>query len=74
MWGSVNKLAVQFPRTNYMKNGSSYSGSTHWNSLPCNIRESGSIIIFRHGIHGNQVFKWHIGVSSYNVRIMTFSS
>ena len=33
-----------------------------------------SIIIFRHGIHGNQVFKWHIGVSLYNVRIMIFSS
>ena len=60
---SVNKLVVPFPRTNYMKNSFSYSGATLWNSLPCNIRESGSlnqfnalsIIIFKHGIHGNQV-------------------
>ena len=60
---SVNKLVVPFPRTNYMKNSFSYSGAKLWNSLPCNIRESGSlinlnafsIIIFKHGIHGNQV-------------------
>ena len=37
---SVNKL-VPFPRTNDMKNSFSYSGATLWNSLPCNIRESG---------------------------------
>ena len=71
-YSPVNKLVVPFPRTNYMKNSFSYSGAKLWNSLPCNIRESGSlinlnafsIIIFKHGIHGNQVFfKWHIDVS-----------
>ena len=32
-----------------------------------------SIIMFKHGIHGNQVFfKWHIVVSWYNVRIRIF--
>ena len=60
---SVNKLVVPFPRTNYMKNSFSYSGATLCNSLPCNIRESGSLNQFKrllyhnfkHGIHGNQV-------------------
>ena len=62
---SGNKLVVPFPRTNYMKNSVNYSDATLWNSLPCNIRESGSlnqfkrfsIIIFKNGIHGNQIFK-----------------
>ena len=40
---SKNKLVVPFPRTNYMKNSFSYSGATLCNSLPCNIRESGSL-------------------------------
>ena len=40
---SVNKLVFPFPRTNYMKNSFSYSGATLWNSLPCNIREFGSL-------------------------------
>ena len=53
MWGSVNKLVVQFPRTNYMKNSFSYSGSTHWKSLPCNIRESGSLNQFKHLLYHN---------------------
>ena len=44
---SVNKLVVPFPRTNYMKNSFSYSGTTLWNSLPCNIRESGSLNKFK---------------------------
>ena len=39
---SVNKLVVPFPRTNYMKNSFSYSDAKLWNSLPYNIRESGS--------------------------------
>ena len=60
---SVNKLVVPFPRTYYMKNSFSCSGATFWNTLPCNIREPDlnlnnffSIIVFKHGIHGNQVF------------------
>ncbi|CAH3195760.1 unnamed protein product, partial [Porites evermanni] len=44
---TVNKLVVPFPRTNYMKNSFSYSGATLWNSLPCNIRESGSLNQFK---------------------------
>ena len=44
---SVNKLVIPFPRTNYMKNSFSYSGTTLWNSLPCNIRESGSLNQFK---------------------------
>ena len=39
---SVKKLVVPFPRTNHMKNSFSYSGATLWNSLPFNIRQSGS--------------------------------
>ena len=61
---SAYKLAVPFPRTNYMKNSFSYSGATLWNSLPYNIRESSSLNQFKrllyqyfyiHGIHENQV-------------------
>ena len=40
---SVNKLVVRFPRTKYVKNTFSYSGATLCNSLPCNIREPGSL-------------------------------
>ena len=50
---SVNKLAVPFPRTNYMKNSFSYGGAILWNSLPCNIRESGSLNQFKHLLYHN---------------------
>ena len=50
---SINKLVVPFPRTNYMKNVFSYSGATLWNSLPCNIRESGSLNQFEHLLYHN---------------------
>ena len=40
---SANKLAVPFPRTNYMKNSFSYSGATLWNSLHHDTRESSSL-------------------------------
>ena len=50
---SVNKLVVPFPRTNYMKNSFSYSGATLWNSLPCNIRESGSLNQFKRLLYHN---------------------
>ena len=49
---SVNKL-VPFPRTNDMKNSFSYSGATLWNSLPCNIRESGSLNQFKRLLYHN---------------------
>ena len=51
----VNKLVIPFliPRTNYTKNSFSYSSTTLWNSLPCNIRESGSINQFKHLLYHN---------------------
>ena len=52
--GSVNKLVVPFPRTNYIKDSFSYRGSTLWNSLPCNIRESGSLNQFKRLLYHNQ--------------------
>ena len=50
---SVNELVVPFPRTNYMKNSFSYNGATPWNSLPCNIRESGSLNQFKRPLYHN---------------------
>ena len=50
---SVNKLVIPFPRTNYMKNSFSYSGTTLWNSLPCNIRKSGSLNQFKCFLYHN---------------------
>jgi len=50
---SVGKLVVPFPRTNYMKNSFSYSSATLWNSLPCNIRESGSLDRFKRLLYHN---------------------
>ena len=51
---SVNKLVIPFPRTNYMKNSFSYSGTTlSKNSLPCNIRESGSLNQFKRFLYHN---------------------
>jgi len=50
---SVNKLVVPFSRTNYMKNSFSYSGATLWNSLLCNIRESGSLNKFKRLLYHN---------------------
>ena len=45
---SVNQLVVPIPRTNYLKNSFSYSGTTLWKSLPCiNIREFGSLTQIR---------------------------
>ena len=50
---SVNQLVVLFPRTNYMKYSFSYSGTTLWKSLPCNMREFGSLNQFKHFLHHN---------------------
>ena len=35
---TTGKLAVPFPRTNYLKNSFSYSGAVIWNSLPLELR------------------------------------
>ena len=50
---SANKLAVPFPRTNYMKNSFSYSGATLWNSLHHDIRESSSLDQFKRLLYQN---------------------
>ena len=50
---SISKLVVPFPRTNCMKNSFSYSHATLWNSLPCSIRESGSLNQFRRLLYKN---------------------
>ncbi len=35
---TVGKLAVPFPRTNYLRNSFSYSGAVTWNSLPVELK------------------------------------
>ena len=50
---SANKLAVPFPRTNYMKNSCSYSGPILWNSLHHDIRESSSLDQFKRLLYQN---------------------
>ena len=50
---SANKLAVPFPRTNYMKNSFSYSGAILWNSLHHDIRESSSLDQFKRLLYQN---------------------
>ena len=42
LWDAVNKVIVPFPRTNFMKNSFSYSGTVLWNDLPCDMREAKS--------------------------------
>ena len=44
---SENKLNVLLPCTNYYKNSVSYSGATLWNNLPCDIRQAGSLGLFK---------------------------
>lgn len=63
---SVNELVVPFPRTNNMKNSFSYSGATLWNSLPCNIRESGSLSQFKRLLYHNfwTRYSWKSGFLS----------
>jgi len=50
---SVNKLVVPFPRTNDMKKSFSHSGAALCNSLPCNIREFGSLNQFKRFLYRN---------------------
>ena len=44
---SVNKVNVPQPRTNYYKNGFSYSGAVLWNSLPLQLRKAESLNQFK---------------------------
>ncbi len=46
---TVGKLAVPFPRTNYLRNSFSYSGAVTWNSLPVELRQANSLNWFRSG-------------------------
>ena len=41
------KLVLSQPRTNYLKNSFSYSGSVLWNSLPVELRQSNSLRKFK---------------------------
>ena len=45
----TGKLAVPFPRTNYLKNSFSYNGAVIWNSLSLELREANSLNSFRSG-------------------------
>ena len=49
LWGTVGKLAVPFPRTNYLRNSFSFSGAVTWNSLPVELRQANSLNWFRSG-------------------------
>jgi hypothetical protein len=46
---TVGKLAVPFPRINYLRNSFSYSGAVIWNSLPVELRQANSLNSFRSG-------------------------
>jgi hypothetical protein len=46
---TVGKLAVPFPRTNYLRNSFSYGGAVTWNSLPVELRQANSLNSFRSG-------------------------
>ena len=45
----TGKLAVPFPRTNYLKNSFSYNGAVIWSSLPLELRQTKSLNSFRSG-------------------------
>jgi len=44
-----SKLAIPFPRTNFLKNSFSYSGAVLWNSLPVELRQARTLSNFRSG-------------------------
>ena len=48
---SENKLNVPLPRTNYYRKSFSYNGATLWNSLPCDIRNTESLGVFKRKIN-----------------------
>ena len=53
---SVNKVIVQFPRTNFMKNSFNYSGAVLWNSLPGDMTQAKSLTQFKRLAHLNFCF------------------
>ena len=48
---SENKLNVPLPRTDYYRKSFSYNGATLWNSLPCDIRNTESLGVFKRKIN-----------------------
>ena len=44
---SENYLSVQLPRTNYYRKSFSFNGATLWNSLPCDVRNTESLGVFK---------------------------
>ena len=44
---SENELNIPLPRTNYYRKSFSYNGATLWNSLPCDIRNTESLAVFK---------------------------
>ena len=49
----VNKIVVPFSKNSLHENSFSYSGATPWNSLHCDIRESGSLNQFKRLLYQN---------------------
>ena len=49
--GSHSNLTLPRPRTNYLKNSFKYSGAVSWNSLPLNVRESSSVMVFKNKLN-----------------------
>jgi hypothetical protein len=48
--GSTTSLQIPFPRTENLKKSFSYDGAKLWNSLPPDLCDSDSLLIFRNGI------------------------
>ena len=48
---SESKLNVPLPCTNYYRKSFGYNGATLWNSLPCNIRNTDSLGVFKVTVH-----------------------
>ena len=48
---SENKLNVPLPYTNYYQKSFRYNGATSWNSLPCDIRNTESLGVFKEKVN-----------------------
>ena len=48
--GSTTSLQIPFPRTENLKKSFSYDGAKLWTSLPPDLCDSDSLLIFRNGI------------------------
>ena len=48
--GSTTSLQIPFPRTGNLKKKFSYDGAKLWNSLPPDLCDSDSLLIFRNEI------------------------